>query len=204
MEKIKNYFIKYFKTKSWFGITTDILFYALILSLLIPATRTKVTSLIIRTTMIRPTVIDSARTEKVSAAEMNFLLEDIDGNQVNLSDFTGQTILVNFWTTWCPPCRAEMPSIQKLHDTYGNRLPMFLITNESRTKVLDYLKENDYKLPVYFQKSAGTGIFNVGTFPTSILISGKGQILVNKKGAANWNSGSFRDKLDEVLGRGTE
>ncbi len=199
MEKIKNYFRNYFKNSSWFKIATDIIFYLLLISLLIPSTRTHVTSLLIRTTLLRPKVINQENAIKINLADFQLVLEDMEGNTVNLADYSGRTIFVNFWATWCPPCRAEMPSMQELYNSYGEKLPIFLVTSEQRSKVVNYLTESGFDLPVYFQKSQAMGLFDVHSYPTSLLISESGEVLVNKKGAANWNSGDFRKKLDAIL-----
>jgi thiol-disulfide isomerase/thioredoxin len=131
--------------------------------------------------------------------EYNLILEDLKGNIINLTEYSNETIFISFWATWCPPCRAEMPSLQELYDRYNEKMQIFLISSEEKSKVQTYLKEFGYDLPVYFQKSPAIGILNVNSLPTSFLISSKGGILVHKKGAANWNSMDFRKKLDIIL-----
>ena len=79
-------------------------------------------------------------------------------------------------------------------------MPVFLITTEDRSKVQKYLDEEGYDLPVYFQRSSAFGIMAISSYPTTMLISGEGEILVYKKGAADWNSGAFTKKLNQVLG----
>jgi len=195
MEKIKNYLKNYFEKSSKFKIATDILFYLLILSLLIPSTR----ALIIRGTLFGPKIVSETEAVTMKSEEYNLLLEDMNGNTVQLADYSKETIFLCFWATWCPPCRAEMPSVQKLYDKYGKKIKIFLITNEERTKVENYLNEFGYDLPVYFQKSATSGVLDVSSLPTSFLISNSGQIIVHKRGAANWNSRQFRKQLDSIL-----
>jgi len=195
MEKIKNYFTNYFAKSSKLKIFSDVVFYLLIISLLIPSTRT----MLIRATLFRPKVETTDAAAMMKPQEYNMMLEDMEGNLVNLDDYTDKTIFISFWATWCPPCRAEMPSIQKLYDSYGDKLKVFLITTEERSKVQNYLDESGYNLPVYFQKSAANGLLNIQSYPTSFLISSEGEILVQKKGAADWNSRSFRKKLDALL-----
>jgi len=195
MEKIKYYIKKYFEKSSKLKILGDIVFYLLIILLLIPSTRT----MLIRATLFRPKVETTEIRSIVKPGEYQLMLEDLAGNTVNLSDYSNRLIYISFWATWCPPCRAEMPSIQKLYDGYGDKMPMFLITTEERSKVENYLTENGYNLPVYFQRSASTGIMDIQSYPTSMLISDKGKVLVHKKGAADWNSRTFRKTLDNLL-----
>ena len=51
----------------------------------------------------------------------DFTLQDLNGNKVKLSDYKGKVVLLEFWATWCPPCRASIPGIEKLHETYKNK-----------------------------------------------------------------------------------
>jgi thiol-disulfide isomerase/thioredoxin len=127
MEKIINYFRNYFAKSSWLKISTDFLFY------------------------LKPKVVTEENAIKIKPEEFQLILEDLKGNTVNLSDYKNRTIFVNFWATWCPPCRAEMPAMQKLFNRYGTRIPIFLITSEEKSIVENYLRENAYNLPVYFR-----------------------------------------------------
>lgn len=199
MEKIKNYFKNYFEKSSKLKIFGDLVFYLLIILLLVPSTRT----MLIRATLFRPKVETQEALSIMKPSEYHLFLEDLDGNTINLSEYSNRLIYISFWATWCPPCRAEMPSIQKLYDRYGDKIPMFLITSEERSKVETYLKESDYDLPVYFQRSSTSGIMDIQSYPTSMLISDKGEILVHKKGAADWNSRAFRRTLDKLLSQNT-
>ena len=199
MKKIKDYLIKYFKNSSWFKIVTDLLFYMLILSLLIPATRIHVSAMLIRATMMSPKVKSVENSEKLKQEDYLLSLEDLDGNPVNLADFKGEVLFINFWATWCPPCRAEMPSMQEFCDRHGSDLKIFLITNEERDKVKSYLDEYGFHLPVYFQRSVAHGVFNIRSLPTSFVIGKNGEIFVNKKGAARWDSKGFEKKLKQIL-----
>jgi thiol-disulfide isomerase/thioredoxin len=195
MDKIKNYFKNYFAKNSKLKISTDLLFYLLIIFLFIPSTRT----LLIRATLFRPKVVSENSAMIMKSEEYSLILEDLKGNTIDLTDYSKETIFISFWATWCPPCRAEMPSIQKLYNLYNGKMHMFIISSEEKTKVQNYLREFGYDLPVYFQKSRAIGVLDVNSFPTSFLISSKGEILVHKKGAANWDSMDFRKKLESIL-----
>jgi thiol-disulfide isomerase/thioredoxin len=195
MDKIKNYFKNYLAKNSKFKISTDFLFYLLIIFLLIPSTR----NLLIRATLFRPKLVTENSAMIMKPEEYRLILEDIKGNTLDLTDYSKETIFISFWATWCPPCRAEMPSIQRLYNLYNGKMKMFLITNEEKTKVKSYLREFGYELPVYFQKSPAIGTLDVNSLPTSFLISSKGEILVHKKGAANWDSMDFKKKLENIL-----
>lgn len=199
MEKIKERLKKYFQKSSKWKIAGDIFFYAFIILMIIPATRKPITSTLIRITMRKPQVKEAENIPKLTTRDLTFAFEDFEGNQYSLEDFQDEVILLNFWATWCPPCRAEMPSIQKLYNEYGNKIAMILITSEEKNIIRDYLEENNYDLPVYIQKTALTPSFPVQSIPTTFLIARDGSLLLKKTGAANWNSDDFKSKLDNLL-----
>ncbi len=199
MEKLKERLKKYFQKSSKWKIAGDVFFYAFIVLMIIPATRKPITSTLIRITMRKPQVNEAENIPKLTTHDLTFAFEDFQGNQYSLEDFQDDVILLNFWATWCPPCRAEMPSIQKLYNEYGDKIAMILISSEEKNIIRDYLEENNYNLPVYIQKTALTPSFPVQSIPTTFLIARDGSLLLKKTGAANWNSDDFKSKLDNLL-----
>jgi thiol-disulfide isomerase/thioredoxin len=199
MEKIKTRLKKYFSESSKIKIISDFIFYIFIMLMIIPGTRKEVSSLIIRATMRKPSVISEAKTVSLNPNDYEFYIEGLNAEVHNLSEFKGKPILLNYWATWCPPCRAEMPSIQKLYNDYQNKMAIILVTNEERSIVENYLSENNYDLPVYFQRSQMSNAISASAYPTTFLISPNGKILVKKTGAANWNSEDFREQIDHLI-----
>ncbi len=199
MTKIKDRVQNYFKNKSRWKIAGDLIFYIFIVLLIIPATRKPISTTLIRLTMLKPRVENTENLPSITELDRDFLIEDLEDNSYRLEDFDNEVVLLNFWATWCPPCRAEMPSLQKLYNDYGDKIAIILVTSEEEKVVLDYLKEYNYKLPVYFQRSALPPSFQVNSIPTTYLINKKGNIITEKKGAANWNSESFKSELDQLI-----
>ncbi len=72
----------------------------------------------------------------------DFTLADLDGNQVSLSDFRGEAVFLNFWATWCPPCRAEMPEIEAIYQEYKNKdvVVIGVDIKETREEVLQFIQ----------------------------------------------------------------
>lgn len=200
MEKPKRYITNYIRKNSWFKILSDFLFYLFILLMIIPGTRRPLTELIIRTTMIRPKVETENIIEVIGAEDNKLVIEDLGGKTFNIGDFKGNVILINFWATWCPPCRAEMPSFQMLYNDYSDKISFLFIADDNLDKIRNFMSEFNYKLPVYILRSPPTQTFSIHSIPTSFLINKKGEVLVHKKGAANWNSKNFRDHLDILIG----
>lgn len=127
-------------------------------------------------------------------------LTDLEGNQANFDSNRGEVALVNLWATWCPPCVAELPSLDKLHKDYGNKVNFVFVTHEDEEKVKQFLNKKNYNdLPVYFGNSQVPEELFSKSIPATYIINKSGKIVVDEKGAANWNSGSIRKLLDQLL-----
>lgn len=120
----------------------------------------------------------------------DFTLQDTAGNQVSLADLRGKVVLVNFWATWCPPCRAEMPSMDRLHDAMaGEDFVMLAINIEenARTVVPEFLKKSPHRFPVlYDDQGVVQKVYGVYKFPESFIIRKDGVIDDKVIGAIDW------------------
>jgi len=108
-------------------------------------------------------------------------------------------VVVNFWATWCPPCVAELPSLVKLYADYGDNVRFVLVNNEQPQKVSEFLKKKNYSVPVYFEKSRTPEVLRSKSIPATYILNKSGKIVVDEKGAANWDSESTRNLLDQLL-----
>jgi len=199
MNKIKNYFSNYFKNSSKWKIAGDAIFYLFIILMIIPASRKEISALVIKATMRKPMVEEAASAKVLSDKDYHLVFSDLSGNSFNLSDFKGEVILLNFWATWCPPCRAEMPSMQALYDSYGGKIKMILLSSEAPEVIQKYMDDHSYTMPVYIRQSQQSEAYEIPGIPTTFLISAKGEIMLRKVGAANWNSQDFKGQIDELL-----
>lgn len=146
----------------------------------------------------------SPSVENVENAEVidtyQWQLEGLNTENINFDQFKGKVIFVNFWATWCPPCRAEMPMIQGLYDGYKDKIEFVFVTNEDWNTVDTFFKKYQYNLPVYNAISVPPGKFTeTNSIPASYLIDQNGHILISKTGSANWNSDKIRKLLDDLL-----
>ena len=137
--------------------------------------------------------------EAVAASEpMAFRYLNADGSESSTADLEGKVVFINFWATWCPPCVAEMPSLnalyEKLKDDPGI---VFLFINEDDDygKAAAYLKAKGFSLPlVRRQGQVPKEIFS-GTLPTTVVLNKKGQIVLTEEGLANYNTTEFVNQL---------
>lgn len=137
--------------------------------------------------------------DRVSLTSYKWNLKGINAADYNFEDANGKVVFVNFWATWCPPCRAEMPSIQKLYNDYKNKVEFVFISNEESRKVSDFLTKNNYTLPSYNQFNASPTEFSVSSIPATYLLNKKGEIVIHSVGSSDWNSAKIRKVLDELL-----
>ncbi|TAJ13267.1 TlpA family protein disulfide reductase [Marinilabiliaceae bacterium JC017] len=189
---------KYRRKKTKLGIVMDFFFFALLIAMVIPDSRKVVSSTIIRYSMFQPREVEEVIF--VEKKDLSFRLEALaDGTEIMPVSASGKTIFLNFWATWCPPCIAELPSINKLYELYGDDVAFFFITNEEPETVRSFLEKRGYDLPVYILKDRVPEIFYSRSIPASYLISQKGQIIMKKQGAANWDGSKVKRKLNELL-----
>ncbi|AEM71261.1 Redoxin domain protein [Allomuricauda ruestringensis DSM 13258] len=148
-------------------------------------------------TVISPSTVD--KDERATLKNYNWNLVDLEGKSTNLQSKQGEVILVNVWATWCPPCVAELPGFVELYSDYKNKVTFAFVANDEKEKVEAFLKKKGYELPVYFQASATPKELESGSIPVTYIIDKKGNVVVDKTGAANWNSDKTRSLLDELI-----
>lgn len=127
---------------------------------------------------------DSPEAETVPAPD--FTLEDQYGNVHTMADYKGKTIFLNFWATWCPPCRAEMPEIQEIYEEYGENQSDVIILgvaspNTGREGSLEsitaFLEENNYTYPVVMDDGGSLAYYyGISAYPTTFMIDSSGNV----------------------------
>lgn len=149
--------------------------------------------LILKTGIMKPTI---ERESKVRAS-YSFTLIDKNGEFVNFKNFKGETVFINFWATWCPPCIAELPDINNLYNELkGENVKFFLISlDDDFEKAKKFVDKKKFDFPIYQLGSLMPEVFYSNAIPTTFVISPEGKIVVKKSGMAKYNTEEFRNFL---------
>lgn len=136
------------------------------------------------------------------SSPVNFSYQDAKGNIISSNELKGKLVLINFWATWCPPCRAEMPSLNKLYEQFKNDdryVFLFLNEDEDTGKAREFLTSNEYSFPLVRRVSNITNEVFSGTLPTTAILNKEGKIVMRHEGIASYNNSSFIKQLKSLL-----
>jgi len=128
---------------------------------------------------------------------------DIQGNPVSLSNLKGKTVMLDFWTTWCPPCQNDSPAIEKLNQRYGGKDLMIIgISIDEDRETVEYLKKHPHGFPVVLSsENSLPRPYQIGVLPTYLVIGADGTLI----SAEECDQGFFRlRKTIEKAGMVTE
>jgi peroxiredoxin len=139
------------------------------------------------------------------APPIDFKLLDLNGNSVNLSGFKDKIVFLNFWTTWCPECRYEMPSMQKLYAHFKDKdFAMVAINmNEPAFVVNKYIKDHQLTFTVLLDSINELGApFGIRGIPTTYIIDRDGAIIGKALGSRRWDSKKSISLFEHLINSG--
>ncbi len=134
----------------------------------------------------------------------DFALPDLAGNVKRLSDFRGKVVLLNFWATWCPPCRAEMPSMEILYQAYNDQgFELLAVSSDVQGAAIvqPFMEKYRLSFPTLLDMSGRVnGMYGVRSIPTSYVLDRQGRVVSREMGARNWSNAEARTLIASLLG----
>lgn len=138
----------------------------------------------------------------INSKAPDFALKDLTGKTVSLSALKGKVVLLNFFATWCPPCRAEMPALNKLRHALKTRgLEVVAVsTDRSINDIKDFLEKNRVDFPILFDADRNVAKqYRVFSMPTTFLINRNGIIVEKFYGEYDWTEPETKGKIEKLL-----
>ena len=177
---------------------SNLVFLVVIAILIIPQTRKPIQVFLNKGfALISPSIEKKENQSTLKSYEWK--LKDENGNIFDFESVKGKVVFINFWATWCPPCIAEMPSIQNLYTDYKDKVEFLLVTNDPYSEINEFLSKNNYDFKILRPVTFNMSVFDVSTIPRTFLIDKTGKIIIDETGAANWNSDKVRLVIDNLL-----
>ena len=137
----------------------------------------------------------------------DFVLEDLQGSAVRLSNYRGRVVFLNVWTTWCEPCRVEMPSMEALHRRLAGEDFVVLAVSadaDGRKVVAPFVKELGLTFEVLLDPDGQmVGRYRVTGYPETFIVDRDGRILAHEIGPRDWSDGRYEQALRTLIRTGT-
>lgn len=131
-----------------------------------------------------------------------FSLPDASGSEVALSNYSGQVVLINFWASWCGPCRQEMPLLDELHQRYAPLgFTMLGVNVEEDSALADsFLKGMPVTFPIlYDRKNTVSKLYDVIAMPSTVIVDRKGQVRYIHHGFEAGNEHDYQDQIRALI-----
>ena len=135
----------------------------------------------------------------------SFSLRNPDGDKVELSDFKGKVLLLNFWATWCPPCRAEMPEMEQLYQAFKDKgFAILAVSIDDTPEVIPpFMKTMNLTFPTAHDRGARVARrYGFRGPPLSYLIDVQGKVIGSASGPRSWFSQDGQALVEELLSEG--
>lgn len=142
----------------------------------------------------------SQKAETESNTSINsILLTDLKGNRIDLSAYQDKIIFINFWATWCAPCVREMPSLQKMQESFNQQnIVFFFASDEPLNRIKNFQEKKQFDLNFVHLETSLENL-NIMALPTTIIIDGEGNELFRETGSRDWSSEKTIKKIKSLI-----
>jgi thiol-disulfide isomerase/thioredoxin len=150
--------------------------------------------------LVNPTIEENHKTLKKNEP-YQLTLKNQREEMVQLSEFEDKIVFINFWATWCPPCIAEMPSINQLHEKFKNdKEIVFLMISQDKDfgKAKDFLEKKSFGFDIFQNQTSLPKDLRSNSIPATFVLDKSGNIVYEHMGMANYNSDKFISFLNEL------
>jgi peroxiredoxin len=141
---------------------------------------------------------------KIGDEAPNFVLKDLEGFQVSLDQFRGKVVLLNFWATWCGPCRIEMPAMEQLYRSFSRKdFEILAVSTDPQGAAVTkpFQREMGFTFPVLHDADFRIGLrYGARSLPMTFLIDQQGVIRKRIFGARDWNTPEGRRLVQSLMG----
>ena len=140
---------------------------------------------------------DQAVSTIVESETDKIKLTGLDNKPINLNQYRGQTIFINFWATWCKPCLQEMPSIKKAMEILKNENIVYLFASDEAVEQIEKFK-NNHPYPFQYVKVENMEVLNIMALPTTYIFSPQGKLVFSEMGYRKWDDKSNIDLIISI------
>jgi len=156
---------------------------------------------LMRIGLFQPDVPEGRAVKTKLLITSNAAFRDENGVLVKLSDLKGKVVFINFWATWCPPCIAEMPSIDKLYMKYKGYNDVVFLMVDVDGKIessVEFMKKRKFMLPVYAPASAIPVEYFSGSMPTTVILNKSSNVVFQQVGAADYSNSEVAEFINKL------
>jgi len=189
------------------NIITGILVVFILAMLFSPSLKGAVMQSLMRIGLFQPSIPDETTEELAAGTSTNtyneeILFKNIKGEVIELADQRGKVVFINFWATWCPPCIAEMPAINKLYSSFKeDEKVMFLLVDVDNNPVKSqkFMDRRKFDLPVYTPASPIPSSYMGGAIPTTLVLNKYGEVVFKHEGMGDFSNEESKTFVSELI-----